>query len=121
MTMRAMHDHHDHDTDAGAAPFDVEIVSNRRSTLVRVHGEIDAASATAFSEALVGAKEAGRPVLLDLSGTTFIDSAGIRILVRSMWDIRGSGSTLQLVAASDLAENTLRITGILDVLKEAAP
>ena len=63
----------------------------------------------------------GHPVHLDLSDTPFIDSAGIRVLVRSMWDLRDRGSALSLVAASPMAENILRITGILDVLKDPSP
>ena len=106
------------------APFVVDIVPGRRETIVRVAGELDAATAPQFSAALDRVAEQtgdGGVVQLDLSGTTFIDSAGIRVLVRSLLDLRDGGSTLRLGAASAVAENILRITGILDVLKEPAP
>jgi anti-sigma B factor antagonist len=49
-----------------------------------VHGEIDLATAEPFeeqaSEAVMDAP--GSSVLLDLSGVTFMDSAGLRALIR---------------------------------------
>lgn len=102
-------------------PFAVEAMTGRHASTVRVSGEIDAARASEFGDALLSAGRDGREVLVDLDETSFIDSAGIRVLVRSMWTLRGSGSSLRLVAASPMAENILRITGILDVLKEPTP
>jgi len=101
--------------------FATSVLSGRRSATVRVTGEIDAASSTQLGDTLLDASDEGRAVRLDLTETTFIDSAGIRVLARSMWDLRARGSALSLVAASPIAENILRITGILDVLKDPAP
>ena len=101
--------------------FATSVLSGRSSAVVRVTGEIDAASSTQLANALLAAGDEGRAVRLDLTETTFIDSAGIRVLARSMWDLRDRGSELSLVAASPIAENILRITGILDVLKDPAP
>ena len=57
---------------------------DRTSEGVLVRGEIDLASADSFeeqaSEAVMEGADAS--VLIDLSGVTFIDSAGIRALVR---------------------------------------
>lgn len=108
-------------TDGGRARFGIERTATRKGTVVRVLGELDAASAPQLETALAVEAHEHRHVLLDLSRTTFIDSAGIRVLVRSMWDLRDEGASLRLVAASTMAENILRITGILDVLKEQAP
>jgi anti-sigma B factor antagonist len=118
--------HHLPDPDAPTAGavshgFAVDQAVVDGSTVVRVTGEVDAASSPEFAAALDGAAQQGRPVVLDLSRTTFIDSAGIRILVRSMWAIREAGSSLRLASASEQVETVLRITGILDVLKEPAP
>jgi anti-anti-sigma factor len=102
-------------------PFGTETRTLRRGTLVRVTGEIDASTAPAVADVLAAAGRDSTAVLLDLDRTTFIDSAGIRVLVRSMWDLRDAGSHLRLVAVSAMAENILRVTGILDVLKDPAP
>jgi anti-sigma B factor antagonist len=61
-----------------------------------VHGEIDLATADRFeeraSEAVMDAP--GSSVLIDLSGVTFIDSAGMRALIRVL-ELR-SGKSLIL-------------------------
>ncbi len=101
--------------------YATEVTVGRSVARVRVSGEIDAATSLELGPALLAAGEDGRAVHLDLSATSFIDSAGIRVLVRSLWDLQGAGSSLVLVAASPLVENILRITGILDVLKDPAP
>lgn len=122
--MSATQHHPDPHAPAAAARtegFSVEAAVVDGTTVVRVSGEVDAASSPDVAAALDGAAHEGRPVLLDLSRTTFIDSAGIRILVRSMWAIREAGSSLRLASASEQVETVLRITGILDVLKEEAP
>src|SRR5438445_4980167 len=47
------------------------------------HGEIDGATADPFEErASEAVKAAGSSVLIDLSGVTFMDSAGMRALIR---------------------------------------
>ena len=106
---------------AGRAPLQVDVHPGRKATVVAVAGELDAASSHQLADALTAAGHGGHEVQLDLAATTFIDSAGIRVLVRSMWALRDVGSDLRLVSASPLAENILRITGILDVLKDPAP
>lgn len=101
--------------------FHVQVSHGRDAATVRVAGELDLAGSSELEDLVIACGRNGRPVLLDLTGTTFIDSAGIRVLVRSMWALQGAGSRLTLVAASPMAENILRITGILDVLKDPAP
>lgn len=103
------------------APFSIEVTSGKRAVTVRVAGELDAANAPELGNVLLTSGHGGRQVLLDLDETSFIDSAGIRILVRSMWDLQATGSQLRLVEVSPMAENILRITGILDVLKDQTP
>lgn len=99
----------------------VEVTDGASSTTVRIHGELDAASAPGLGERLDELSRAGRTLELDLSPTTFIDSAGIRVLVRSLWAAQSAGAALTLVATSPAAENILRITGILDILKDPNP
>lgn len=88
----------------------VEVIDGASSTTVRIHGELDAATAPGLGERLDELSRAGRTIELDLSPTTFIDSAGIRVLVRSLWAAQSAGAALTIVATSPAAENILRIT-----------
>jgi anti-sigma B factor antagonist len=57
---------------------------NTTSEALLVHGEIDYANADSFEEQAtdVVLEAAGTSILIDLSGVTFIDSAGIGALIR---------------------------------------
>lgn len=48
--------------------------------VLAVVGEVDLANAAAFDRAVGGAAEDGR-VAVDLSGVTYLDSAGVRVLL----------------------------------------
>ena len=66
-------------------------------TLVRVVGEMDEQAAEAAAALVELAVEGGRPVDVDLSGTTFFCAAGVTWLVRLYQ--RGTGE-VRVVAAS---------------------
>lgn len=105
----------------GLGHFSIEAADGADAISVRVSGELDAASAPGLGDRLEELSSTGRDVHLDLGQTSFIDSAGIRVLVRSVWAAQQAGSTMTLVATSPAAENILRITGILDILKDPNP
>ena len=99
-------------------PFDAHVTSGTAAATVRIAGELDASTAPALGPILSRAGVGGRTVLLDLDETTYIDSAGIRILVRSARQLAEVGSKLQVIAVSPEAERILSMTGILEALKE---
>ena len=81
---------------------------------VTLSGEIDTGNCTAVREAISGA--GGTPVshvTVDMSGVTFIDSAGISALLAARDDV--GGGHLDVVAVSAPVNRLLEITG-LDML-----
>ncbi|WP_433201122.1 STAS domain-containing protein [Dactylosporangium sp. CS-047395] len=83
---------------------------------VTVVGEVDALTAGSLHAALVGAAhEAGpRRIELDLSGVTFLGSAGVRTLLTGLVAAQRAGCDLALVAASPVAHLALDRCGVLD-------
>lgn len=51
-------------------------------------------TAPAFEEALARGVETGGPVLVDLSGVTFMDSTAIHVLVRTAKELLGRGCVI---------------------------
>ncbi|GAA3885956.1 STAS domain-containing protein [Saccharothrix violaceirubra] len=49
-------------------------------TVLAVHGEIDMSNAAEFDQALRAALERGRPLLVDLTATGYLDSAALAVL-----------------------------------------
>jgi anti-anti-sigma factor len=80
----------------------------RRLTL---RGELDLATTGRLEAALA---EAGRPVLLDLSGLTFMDSTGVRVLLEAA-DLAGGGLRIIPPVDGD-ARVTIEETGIAALL-----
>ncbi|HVM11782.1 MAG TPA: STAS domain-containing protein [Actinomycetota bacterium] len=61
----------------------------------RLKGELDIAAEEALMQALEPELEAGREVILDLGGLEFIDSSGVRCLIRAANAV-GSGGRVVL-------------------------
>lgn len=81
-------------------------------TLVTVHGEIDMDSGPILDDALSRQVSAGLTrLLLDLSSVGFMDSFGLRILVRAERRTREAGGSLSLIAPTRSVARVLRLTG----------
>jgi anti-sigma B factor antagonist len=89
-------------TSAGAEPC-----------VVRVEGELDIATAPEVRRELLGHITEGRErVVVDLSGTTFIDSSGLQSLIVARKRLDESGGSLLLSGCSDQLLRVLDVTGL---------
>jgi len=77
---------------------------------LHVAGDLDLATAPLLEDALadVGASV----VVIDLSGCSFLDSAGIRALVGAARRLADGGRSLRVVAADSGIVRLLEITGV---------
>jgi len=91
------------------------------STLVRVGGELDAATTPAF-EQLVGEllSRGHNRLVLDLGGLTFIDSTGIGSFVGARNRARGAYGSLVLRSVPDRVAAVLAVVGLDGVLEVEA-
>jgi anti-sigma B factor antagonist len=91
--------------------------------VVEVGGDIDIATVGDLEEPVIEAiRDGQRPVILDLSECVFIDSSGIRLLLRAHHGLRdangrnGGDSTLLAVIARDHVARMLRLTAVDKVI-----
>ncbi|MHA3701235.1 STAS domain-containing protein [Jatrophihabitans sp. YIM 134969] len=78
---------------------------------VRVAGELDMATAPALGAALDRlAERAPALVVVELSGVTFLGSAGLGVLVQARRDLAAAGSRLVLAKANDAVLRLFQIT-----------
>jgi len=90
--------------------------------IVTVSGELDLATAPELEAVFEGvAATASDRVLVDLGQVSFLDSSGIRALVRAKRRLDVIGAPLVIDAVSDPARQVLEISGVLDALSERAP
>ncbi|HTN25338.1 MAG TPA: STAS domain-containing protein [Solirubrobacteraceae bacterium] len=88
---------------------------------IRLFGELDVASAGAVQAELERA-EAGdaRVLVLDLSGLTFMDSTGVRLVVTAHVRSRAHDGRLELVRGPAAVQRVFEICGVADLLPFAA-
>ncbi len=90
--------------------LELERTERGDTDVVRARGEIDLTNASAIHDAV--AATARRVVVLDLSGVTFLDSAGIRALDAEIRALRDSNRALYVVAPAESRVGwTFRIAG----------
>src|SRR5437016_2518779 len=84
-------------------------------TLVALSGEIDLSARDALERTIAAALDRGRPVVVDLSQTTLLDSTILGVLVAGHQEARNRAVDLAMVVGagqSAVVRNALRITGV---------
>lgn len=112
---------------SGAADFRLEEHRPRRGTVVlAVHGDVDLHTADELGDRIVDAIDRGASSLVvDLSGTTFLDSQGIGALLRGTRGFEPGDGRFRLVVPGADIRRILEITSLdqvfpLDETREEA-
>jgi stage II sporulation protein AA (anti-sigma F factor antagonist) len=101
-----------------STPSEFDVVVDAMSpgvAVVRVLGELDLATCERIEEAFTSAASAPR-VIVDLTGCTFLDSSGVRVLVTAHRDASTVGGGVELVASDPNILRVLEITSLNTVL-----
>lgn len=79
-------------------------------------GELDIASVDELRKAVLELADTGKVIVLDLSGLSFIDSTGLRLVIDLNERFGGETDRLRVVAGSPAVERLLDIAGLRDQL-----
>jgi anti-sigma B factor antagonist len=99
-------------------PFRVETRHNGDTVRVRPVGELDLATSGELDDRLRELCEAGHDrIVLDLSGLSFMDSTGLRLMLS--WDARSRSNGLEFVVAMppDHVARVMALAGVRDRLR----
>ena len=91
--------------------------SGRNASWIRVAGELDLATAPQLERALCEAKVRARSVVLDLRALTFMDCAGVGVIVRSNQRAKRMGRRLVLVRGPAQVHCLFALSGTADGLE----
>ena len=92
-----------------------------RTAVVTAAGEIDLTNAEILRDTLLSALNAGAlGLVVDMTTTTFIDSAGVTALVRASRRAAATGATVRLAVTAPAVLRVLNLVGI-DQLIEVHP
>jgi anti-anti-sigma factor len=81
---------------------------------ISVHGELDAYTAPQLDAAINESDSSRSPLVLDLSGVTFIDSSALQVLVAHFQRLSESDCRLQLRSPSAAVTRLLDVTGLTE-------
>jgi anti-sigma B factor antagonist len=81
--------------------------------VVVASGEVDLALAPALEEQISAALDERQGVVVDLGGSTFIDSVALGTLISARQRCEASGEALYLIVADDRVKRVFELTGLL--------
>lgn len=84
-------------------------------TVVSVSGEVDMLTAPQLRAGALEHLDAGGALVLDLSGVTFLGSAGLAVLVEASQQAKRRGSAFRVVAVERAVTRPLAATGLGEV------
>lgn len=87
-------------------------------TIVSVAGSLDALTADALTAALQEQVQSGNTRLVAaLAGLEYTSSAGLRVLLATLKDVRQRGGDLRLAEVQDRVRRVLDLSGFTSILK----
>ena len=100
-------------------PTTTLVMVEGRTAVVRVHGDLDVASAPHLRETLRDLVAHGKSqIVVDASGVEFVDSAGLEVLLGGCHRAESANGRLALVCGpSSRVRRLLQVSGVDDVLR----
>ncbi len=94
--------------------MDANVSTFQKAKVVTIAGEIDGSTAPQAQAVILAQAEPGAKVILDMTGVTYMSSAGLRMLLTAYRTINGQGGKIVLVGLSSDLQDTMSVTGFLD-------
>jgi anti-sigma B factor antagonist len=99
-----------------ASPFEVRTENDGPAATVAIDGELDLATVDQLDAALAEVESNGATtVVLDLDQVAFMDSTGLRCLLRARRRAEQSGRRLRLVRVPPDVDRLFAVTGVSEV------
>ena len=103
-------------------PFSCEVVRNGGHDWVRPSGDLDLDTAHRVESALGELRDEGSgDLVLDLRGLTFMDSTGLRLVIRWHTAAQDEGFRFAIVPGSEVVQRVLQLTGMDEHVPVAEP
>jgi anti-sigma B factor antagonist len=90
----------------------VTVRRERGVVIAEVTGDIDMSTVPGLRERLFGLADSGQPVIVDLNRITFIDSAGLGVLIATARRAGEHGGSLHAVCSRPQTRKLLWLTGV---------
>ena len=92
--------------------LDVSTTEHEQLVVVALAGEFDVYTVSAFRTELEGVGHTTRPIIVDLTGVTLLDSSGIGALVSLLNQARSDGGSVGVICPHPPLRRVFEITGL---------
>ena len=108
---------------SGAGPaLTVSVIEENATVTVTVAGELDVSTVPAFNKELSELRQTSATILvLDLSGTTFMDSTGLSAVLVAEMHARMRGQRFKVIAGPPHVHELFTLTGVDNFLEVVGP
>lgn len=103
-------------TNPAERTFHVETGADEHGGVITPIGEFDSSALGPFEEALTEVMEEERPIVIDLSRLTFIDSSGLWAITLTQRLCRKRGLGLLIKPGPERVQSVFEVTGLADLL-----
>ncbi|HWI54237.1 MAG TPA: anti-sigma F factor antagonist [Desulfobacteria bacterium] len=95
----------------------LNFVNNKKTTIVRVAGELDLVAAEQFRTEIDSAmeKNCSDNIILNLDEVRFIDSSGLGVILGRYKKVKMRGGKMALVSAPAQVKRILELSGVLNI------
>ena len=94
----------------------ITLTPSSEALVISIEGDLDAASADHVVLTVDSHLTNGSSVLLDASGITFLDSAGLRSLLTLRSHAAANGATISIINPSNVARRLIELVGLTNHL-----
>ena len=97
--------------------FSVKSERSEDVTVMTVSGRIDSVTASMLDEELGKVVRDNKKIVLDLKDVTYMSSAGVRAIVRTLQSAKKSGGGVKLAGVAKPVEEVLENVGMMELLQ----
>jgi anti-sigma B factor antagonist len=98
---------------AAPEPFEAHVEQEAGATFVRLSGELDLNCRRQFDSTMKRvASVRGQKIVIDLSGLTYVDSSGLRMILEAESISRRDGFDLSFIPGRGQVQRVLELTGV---------
>lgn len=106
----------------GQPPYlTIEVTSTPEARRVALRGEADLSGAPSIEAAIADATSEAQRIILDLRNLTFIDSSGLRALMRGHEHCGARGVELQVIPGPENVQRLFELSGMNEILPFCDP
>jgi anti-sigma B factor antagonist len=101
--------------------MEIKVADSDKANIVSVIGSIDALTSEQIAEVLeIQIRNSNKYIIIDLGQVEFMSSAGLRVILGSLKQVRQQGGDLYLADAQPGVERVLKMSGFVTILKSFA-